>query len=488
MRTITINLTADGKATAATGDTGRAGEHNVTEIIATIPPELAAATDCYAMRFEAAGTIFDAVALMEIDGNVSYALPLGVLGGEGEITWQLVGYKATGGDIAQIWRSNVVTLYVSESIIGDGKKPEFALQPVEQVMAAVNEGVDATKDLIAGIEQRLDNGDFDGADGTNGDNGATFVPSVSSNSDLSWTNDKGLPNPLPVNIRGLQGLQGVPGQDGTMWYAIQNEQDEYHFRFSVPDGSFSVVTAEYYSQEFAIGDVLKKVASNTLEYRGNIRGADGFIGPPGIDGRPGTSATVSVLENTDKAYRLLFADDSGQIATPNLLAPGYRHIATAKVTQEGLLSVVISADKHGDPFTLRQAKIMISVDGLSTLPPQGEGSAGIGLGVSINGVSDAVYMSGSSLSTNWSISAIRNKFYSTVADLSCHNGHINGIAPYNSIGTTSGGAADTVGYDRLGLATLPHPGFDAIRRVEFFISSSVHRFPLGAEFQLWGVE
>ena len=35
-----------------------------------------------------------------------------------------------------------------------------------------------------------------------GENGATFTPSVDSEGNISWTNDKGLENPTPVNIRG----------------------------------------------------------------------------------------------------------------------------------------------------------------------------------------------------------------------------------------------------------------------------------------------
>ena len=42
--------------------------------------------------------------------------------------------------------------------------------------------------------------------GENGDDGATFTPSVSSNGVLSWTNDKGLTNPAPVNIKGNDGV------------------------------------------------------------------------------------------------------------------------------------------------------------------------------------------------------------------------------------------------------------------------------------------
>lgn len=62
-----------------------------------------------------------------------------------------------------------------------------------------------------------------------GEDGATFFPLVSDDGVISWTNDKGLPNPEPVNImgekgekgdkgeqgeRGLQGIQGVQGVKG----------------------------------------------------------------------------------------------------------------------------------------------------------------------------------------------------------------------------------------------------------------------------------
>lgn len=60
-----------------------------------------------------------------------------------------------------------------------------------------------------------------------GQNGATFIPSVSAEGVISWINDRELPNPPPVNIkgekgdkgdkgeRGLQGIQGIQGERGT---------------------------------------------------------------------------------------------------------------------------------------------------------------------------------------------------------------------------------------------------------------------------------
>lgn len=39
-----------------------------------------------------------------------------------------------------------------------------------------------------------------------GQNGATFTPAVSADGVLSWTNDRELPNPAPVNIKGADGV------------------------------------------------------------------------------------------------------------------------------------------------------------------------------------------------------------------------------------------------------------------------------------------
>lgn len=41
--------------------------------------------------------------------------------------------------------------------------------------------------------------------------GATFTPVVDSDGTLSWSNDKGLNNPVPVNIMGPVGPKGDPG-------------------------------------------------------------------------------------------------------------------------------------------------------------------------------------------------------------------------------------------------------------------------------------
>lgn len=46
------------------------------------------------------------------------------------------------------------------------------------------------------------------------ENGATFTPSVDSAGNISWTNDKSLPNPTTQNIKGPKGDKGDKGDKG----------------------------------------------------------------------------------------------------------------------------------------------------------------------------------------------------------------------------------------------------------------------------------
>lgn len=60
---------------------------------------------------------------------------------------------------------------------------------------------DYAKETTDELISKVENGDF---------NGATFTPSVSNDGDLSWSNDKGLDNPITVNIKGQKGDTGEP--------------------------------------------------------------------------------------------------------------------------------------------------------------------------------------------------------------------------------------------------------------------------------------
>ena len=75
------------------------------------------------------------------------------------------------------------------------------------------------KDSRMGVTFQPSSSSFPGAFGEvkvvhDGQNGATFTPSVSEDGVLSWTNDRELDNPAPVNIKGPKGDPGEAGAAG----------------------------------------------------------------------------------------------------------------------------------------------------------------------------------------------------------------------------------------------------------------------------------
>lgn len=73
------------------------------------------------------------------------------------------------------------------------------------------------KSYYDGIKADVEAGDFDGA---------TFTPAVDALGNISWTNDKGLQNPVMVNIKGEKGNDGVVTQLAAGMYALQIEGDD----------------------------------------------------------------------------------------------------------------------------------------------------------------------------------------------------------------------------------------------------------------------
>lgn len=63
----------------------------------------------------------------------------------------------------------------------------------------------------ASVKKWVNNGSLQGV---KGDDGVTFTPSVTADGTMSWTNDGGLANPEPVNLRGPAGKDGTNGKDG----------------------------------------------------------------------------------------------------------------------------------------------------------------------------------------------------------------------------------------------------------------------------------
>ena len=109
----------------------------------------------------------------------------------------------------------------------DGKDPEPTPSQWEQLAALYQSKVDkqqgaenAGKVLGIGEDGMVKPVKQSGGGGV-GNDGATFIPFVSEDGVISWTNDGDLPNPEPVNIKGPigeTGPQGSPGEKGADGY------------------------------------------------------------------------------------------------------------------------------------------------------------------------------------------------------------------------------------------------------------------------------
>ena len=107
-------------------------------------------------------------------------------------------------DILEQWRNN---------LFGTGDTIEQQIRDV---------GAEVSANIPASVNQYV----AENADALRGESGATFTPSVSTSGVISWTNDKNLPNPTAVNIKGPKGddftydmftaeqLEALKGADG----------------------------------------------------------------------------------------------------------------------------------------------------------------------------------------------------------------------------------------------------------------------------------
>lgn len=163
-----------------------------------------------------------------------------------------------------------------------------------------------------------------------GEDGATFIPSVSSDGVISWTNDKNMPNPEPVNIKGVKGdkgdkgdrgLQGVQGVQG-----IQGERGEQGQKGDKGDrgeqgiqgvqGAKGETGAQ--GQKGADGTPATHRWSGTTLYitsasgtsSANLKGEKGDRGDAGASGTNGFSPTVAV-SNISGGHRVSITDKNG---------------------------------------------------------------------------------------------------------------------------------------------------------------------------------
>lgn len=117
-----------------------------------------------------------------------------------------------------------------------------------------------------------------------GEDGATFIPSVSDDGVISWTNDKDLPNPDPVNIKGDPGKNGYTPIKGIDYF---DGKDGINGK----NGYTPVKGKDYFDGKDGKNGI---DGTNGKDGYTPVKGVDYFDGKNGIDGKDGKDGVNGV--------------------------------------------------------------------------------------------------------------------------------------------------------------------------------------------------
>ena len=214
---------------------------------------------------------------------------------------------------------------------------DISTDPQYDVLVSLIEDVNELKDNLATVDQTYNpnsenaqsgkavaqaianagggGGGGSGADGKDGENGATFIPYVSTEGIISWTNDKGLANPSPVNIKGEKGDTGSAGKDGADGYTPVKGVDYFDGK-NGSDGKDGSNGTDGISATHSWNGTTLTITSASGTSSANLKGD---TGADGSNGKDGTSVTVSsVSESTaDGGSNVVTFSDGKKVTIKN---------------------------------------------------------------------------------------------------------------------------------------------------------------------------
>lgn len=262
------------------------------------------------------------VTVDETDSNImhfDWTISKNVSQVKGELRFLVCIKKADEeGNEVNHWNSELNTqMYVSEGL----ETGEAIAARYPDIILQWEEDVQQVKDILLAAKEA---GEF---------NGATYVPSVDLDGNLSWTNEVGLPNPEPVNIKGYSPVISVreiesgreliiTDQKQSQTVQILDGEDGYSPVILVQEiegGRKLIITDQRQSQTVTIMDGIDGVSPTitTENIKGGVHvtitdvtGTKSFDMLNGTDGDDGVSPSISIVPISG-GHRVNITDASG---------------------------------------------------------------------------------------------------------------------------------------------------------------------------------
>ena len=262
------------------------------------------------------------VTVDETDSNImhfDWTISKNVSQVKGELKFLVCIKKADEeGNEVNHWNSELNTqMYVSEGL----ETGEAIAARYPDIILQWEEDVQQVKDILLAAKEA---GEF---------NGATYVPSVDLDGNLSWTNEVGLPNPEPVNIKGYSPVISVREIEGGRELIITDQKQSQTVQILDGEDGYSpvilvqeieggrklIITDQRQSQTITIMDGIDGVSPTitTENIEGgvhvtitDITGTKSFDMLNGTDGDDGVSPSISIIPISG-GHRVNITDASG---------------------------------------------------------------------------------------------------------------------------------------------------------------------------------
>lgn len=195
-----------------------------------------------------------------------------------KVVWTVTRYDTALPGVGKMW----VTFTNGDQLLGMTPPTMIRVDSGAEMIAGETPASDTppwVQQVLDAIANFTPGEGGNGAPGKDGEDGATFYPSVSEDGTLSWTNNGRLENPEPVNIRGPVGETGPVGPQGPQGMPGRLEEYELLNDVTMTEEAWFVASADSNGRPYDLKRFLliMETTGKTIGTNMQVRAGDNII-------------------------------------------------------------------------------------------------------------------------------------------------------------------------------------------------------------------